>query len=90
MRDEPVVQVTLLLGAGMQLVPDVRAAPGRAQPGQPELGAEPVGSAFNASSWPALCRVMTTEILNPAKPAAARLRIAASAVACDPVPRPRR
>ena len=42
-RDEPVVQVTLLLRGGMQLVPDVRAAPGQAQPGQPQLGAEPLG-----------------------------------------------
>ena len=44
-------------------------------------------SALKASSWPALCRVTTTEILNPAKPAAARLRIAASAVAYEPAPR---
>ncbi len=40
---EPVVEPTLLAGGGMQVVPDVGAAAGRTQPGQPQLGAVPVG-----------------------------------------------
>ncbi len=34
-----------------------------------------------------LCRVITTEILNPAKPAPARFRMARSATSYDPRPR---
>ena len=36
--------------------------------------------ALNASSWPTLCLVITTEILNPANPAAARFAMARSAI----------
>ena len=42
-RHQPVVQLALLRRGGVQLVPDVGAPTGRAQPGQPELGAVPVG-----------------------------------------------
>ncbi len=44
-------------------------------------------SAWNWSSWPALCRVTTTEILKPTNPASASRRIARSAVSYDPGPR---
>ena len=40
---QPVVQLPLLARGGVQLVPHVRAAAGRPQPGQPQLRAEPVG-----------------------------------------------
>ncbi len=42
-RHQPVVQLPLLARGQVQLVPHVGAAAGRAQPGEPELRAEPVG-----------------------------------------------
>ena len=44
-REQPVVELPLLLGGRVQLVPDVGAAAGRAQPGEPQLRAVPVGDA---------------------------------------------
>ena len=41
--EEPVVEALLLVGRGMQLVPDVRAASGGTQAGEAELGAQAVG-----------------------------------------------
>src|SRR5690606_29937096 len=41
--DQPVVECALLLGGGVQLAPDVGAAAGGAQPGQPQPGAVLVG-----------------------------------------------
>ena len=42
-RDQPVVELALLRRGRVQLVPDVGPATGRAQPGQPQLGAVRVG-----------------------------------------------
>src|SRR4029079_13967881 len=41
---EPLVQLTLLAGGRMQVVPDIGAAGRRAQPRDPQLGAEGVGN----------------------------------------------
>ncbi|OXR39629.1 hypothetical protein B7C42_08303 [Nocardia cerradoensis] len=41
--DEPVVDLQLLVGGGVQFVPYVGAASGRAQPGDAQLGSESVG-----------------------------------------------
>ena len=40
---QPVVELHLLVGGGVQLVPDVGAAAGRTQPGDAQRGAVPVG-----------------------------------------------
>src|SRR5215472_14700081 len=43
MGRQPAVKLALLVGGRVQLVPHVGAAAGRPQPGDPQLGAEPVG-----------------------------------------------
>ena len=44
-QDEPVVELPLLVGGGVEVVPDVGAPAGRAQAGQPQLRPVPVGDA---------------------------------------------
>ena len=48
--EQPAVEVALLLGGRVQLVPGVGPPPRRAQPGQAELGAVALASAASASS----------------------------------------
>jgi hypothetical protein len=51
-RGQPVILLPLLPGVGMQLVPGVRAAAGRAQPGQPQLRALGVGERLQLVKLP--------------------------------------
>src|SRR6266487_3684975 len=78
---QPVVELPLLGGGGVQLVPDVRSRVSRSwAPNRSAI-------ALKSSSWPAFCLVTTTEILKPLNPSRARFSIARSAVAYEPGPR---
>ena len=87
-RDQPVVQLALLRGGRVQLVPHVRAAPGRPQPGDPQLGAELVGDRLELVELVDVLPGHHDRDLRLARsPASARFSNARIAVAYEPGPR---
>ena len=86
-RDEPVVELALLLRSDVQVVPDVGAAPGRPQPGDPQLRVEPVGDRLEFVELADVVAGHDDRDLEPLKPASLRFCIARSAVSYEPRPR---